>query len=171
MRGVGVSGWQLAGRSGIPPGPWCSLLSVSVLCDLQSSALPHPPSAAMSLLRVARVAVQRSAPLLQQRAAVAAQPARLMSDNASPATPIEDLRGRQLEEAVDLAGVAGFNDLPALGPFGTIAAPVRIYSSFHSRYVGCKGGDDLKHRLLWFELKQGPKHVCTEVRHSHEPRI
>lgn len=71
--------------------------------------------------------------------------------------------GRQHDEfLLQLAGVGGFNDQPAVGPFGTIANPVRIYSSFHSRIAGCKGGDDSKHRLMWFELKAGPKHVCTE---------
>lgn len=102
---------------------------------------------------------------------MATMPRQAMSALAPIDYKQEDLRGRQLEELtmtgpadaeLGLADVAGFNDQPALGPFGTIAAPVRIYSSFHSRYVGCKGGDQLKHRLLWFELKQGPKHVCTE---------
>lgn len=73
--------------------------------------------------------------------------------------------GRQLEEferTNELDGVAGFNDAPAEGEFGTIAKPVRIYSAFHSRIVGCKGGDHNQHRMFWFELKEGPKHVCTE---------
>jgi len=84
---------------------------------------------------------------------------------AAPPTPGPDnyMTGRQLEEFdLQLEGVAGFNDLPACGPFGTVAAPVRIYSSFHSRYAGCKGGDHNKHRVLWFELKAGMKHACSE---------
>jgi len=122
-----------------------------------------PSSATMSMLRVARVALARSTPMVQQRVVLAAAPlSRSMSDFTPAPAAETDLRGRQREELVDLGGVAGFNDQPALGPFGTVAAPVRIYSSFHSRYVGCKGGDDQKHRLLWFELKAGPKHVCTE---------
>jgi hypothetical protein len=75
------------------------------------------------------------------------------------------MRGRQLaefEREHELEGVAGFNDQPAEGDFGTMAKPVRIYSAFHSRIVGCKGGDHNQHRMFWFELKEGPKHVCTE---------
>ena len=71
------------------------------------------------------------------------------------------MSGRQAEE-FSLEGVGGFNDLPAQGPFGTMKAPVRIYSAFHTREVGCKGGDHNQHRMLWFTLKQGPKHVCVE---------
>jgi len=113
------------------------------------------------LLRVARVA-QRATPLRRALAPIATPMVRRMSEFAAAAPTQAEITGRQAEEAFDLAAVAGFNDQPALGPFGTIKAPVRIYSSFHSRYVGCKGGDDSKHRLLWFELKAGPKHVCTE---------
>ena len=70
---------------------------------------------------------------------------------------------RQHEEfQMQQAGLGGYQDAGAVGPFGTVKAPVRIYSSFHSRIVGCKGGDEHKHRLLWFELKAGPKHVCLE---------
>lgn len=122
----------------------------------------------MSLLRVARAA--RST-ILQQRVACtplislrqAGSLLQVPKETARSEEQYMSVGGRQHEEyLLQLEGVGGFNDQPAVGPFGTIAAPVRIYSSFHSRIAGCKGGDDSKHRVMWFELKAGAKHVCSE---------
>lgn len=117
----------------------------------------------MSLLRLTRAIVSRPVAAALRTQTVAA-PVRSIG-TAAPVTPGPDnwMTGRQLEEFdLELDGVGGFNDAPAEGAFGTMAAPVRIYSSFHSRIVGCKGGDHNQHRMFWFELKEGPKHVCTE---------
>lgn len=125
----------------------------------------------MSLLRSARVLTRPALNLFSHaRAPLAAAPVRSMSGGLSTPLPAKleevvagEVAGRQLEELeYELEGLGGFNDAPAEGAFGTLAAPVRIYSAFHSRIVGCKGGDDSKHRLSWFELKAGPKHVCME---------
>jgi len=59
-------------------------------------------------------------------------------------------------------GLGGFNDQPAVGPFGTLKKPVLIFSAFKSRAVGCKGSSAVPHRLMWFELVEGPKHVCPD---------
>lgn len=66
--------------------------------------------------------------------------------------------GRQYE----LSLLGNFPDSPAISPYGTIKSPALIYSGNNSRIVGCIGGGVVKHRLLWFELKVGPKHVCSE---------
>jgi len=96
-------------------------------------------------------------------AAPALQPVRHMKAESSSPVVEEWMVGRQREEAeLEMAGVGGFNDTPATGPFGTLDHPVKIYSSFNSRIVGCKGGDDVKHRLLWFQLHAGRKHMCNE---------
>lgn len=81
---------------------------------------------------------------------------------AAPATSVA-MKGSQLTEFdQETLGLSGFSENAAEGPFGTIKSPVRIYSSFHTRIVACKGSDNHQHRISWFELKQGPKHVCTE---------
>ena len=46
-------------------------------------------------------------------------------------------------------------------PFGTLERPALIYSGQKSRIVGCIGGGNYTHRLQWFQLKEGPKHVCS----------
>jgi hypothetical protein len=69
---------------------------------------------------------------------------------------------QEIEEKLQQSGMGGYRENPATGPFGTIDAPVLIFSAFDSRVVGCKGDGDLKHRLFWFQLKTGKKHVCTQ---------
>lgn len=49
-----------------------------------------------------------------------------------------------------------------VGPFGTMKSPAIILSGLKSRIVGCVGGGGYPHRLLWFDLKKGKKHVCRE---------
>jgi len=66
--------------------------------------------------------------------------------------------GRQYE--VSLLG--NYPDAPTVSKFGTVSSPALIYSGLTSRIVGCVGGYDVKHRLLWFNLKLGKKHVCQE---------
>lgn len=48
------------------------------------------------------------------------------------------------------------------GPFGTDDDPVLIPSMGTNRFIGCQGGHDgfLEHELVWFVVKQGPKHRC-----------
>lgn len=68
------------------------------------------------------------------------------------------LAGRQFEVAV----LGNFPDSPSVSAFGTLKHPALIYSGFPQRIVGCVGGENLKHRLLWFQLKEGKKHICSE---------
>lgn len=48
------------------------------------------------------------------------------------------------------------------GPFGTDDKPVMVPSDARYRYVGCVGGyhGEEEHALVWFLLRQGPKHRC-----------
>lgn len=67
------------------------------------------------------------------------------------------LTGRQYE----LALLGNFPDTPTVQPFGTMDRPAMIYSGRDSRIVGCIGGGPYTHRLQWFTLKVGKKHVCS----------
>ena len=68
------------------------------------------------------------------------------------------LAGRQWE----LAMLGNFPDAPTVQPFGTMARPSVIYSGKKKRIVGCLGGGQYAHRLQWFQLKEGRKHVCSQ---------
>merc|ERR1719282_2210736 len=49
------------------------------------------------------------------------------------------------------------------GPFGTIENPVIVPSVFHTRIVGCVGGDgESSHDLLWHEVKKDKPTICVE---------
>merc|ERR1712137_832301 len=49
------------------------------------------------------------------------------------------------------------------GPFGTIDKPVIVPSVFHTRIVGCVGGDgESAHDLLWHEVKKDKPTICIE---------
>ena len=67
------------------------------------------------------------------------------------------LTGRQYEVAL----LGNFPDTPTVQPFGTMKQPAFIYSGLGSRIVGCVGGGNYAHRLQWFQLKEGKKHVCS----------
>ena len=67
------------------------------------------------------------------------------------------LTGRQYEVAL----LGNFPDTPTVQPFGTMKQPALIYSGLASRIVGCVGGGNYAHRLQWFQLKEGKKHVCS----------
>ena len=67
------------------------------------------------------------------------------------------LTGRQYEVAL----LGNFPDTPTVQPFGTMKRPAFIYSGLSSRIVGCVGGGNYAHRLQWFQLKEGKKHVCS----------
>ena len=67
------------------------------------------------------------------------------------------LTGRQYEVAL----LGNFPDTPTVQPFGTMKRPAFIYSGLTSRIVGCVGGGNYAHRLQWFQLKEGKKHVCS----------
>lgn len=67
------------------------------------------------------------------------------------------LTGRQYEVAL----LGNFPDTPTVQPFGTMKQPAFIYSGLSSRIVGCVGGGNYAHRLQWFQLKEGKKHVCS----------
>lgn len=71
--------------------------------------------------------------------------------------------GKEYEELLAAEqGIQRFEQGPLLGPFGTLQSPAIVFSAFKSRIVGCVGGGGYPHRLLWFELKAGKKHVCRE---------
>ena len=76
---------------------------------------------------------------------------------AHPEGEILHLTGRQFE----LALLGNFPDAPTVQPFGTLDRPALIYSGLKSRIVGCIGGGHYSHRLQWFQLKEGKKHVCS----------
>ena len=67
------------------------------------------------------------------------------------------LTGRQYEVAL----LGNFPDTPTVQPFGTMKRPALIYSGLSSRIVGCVGGGNYAHRLQWFNLKEGKKHICS----------
>lgn len=75
----------------------------------------------------------------------------------------EQAVGREYEEIdANEKGFERFELGPLIDPFGTLKSPAIIFSSFKSRIVGCVGGGGYPHRLLWFELKAGKKHLCRE---------
>jgi len=47
------------------------------------------------------------------------------------------------------------------GAFGTLKKPTIVHSMHHSRIVGCTGGGDLEHDIVWFDLQHGHKHMCA----------
>jgi len=71
--------------------------------------------------------------------------------------------GKEYEEMMEARkGLERFESGGLTGPFGTMDKPVIVYTGNPSRVVGCVGGGGYAHRLLWFELKHGKKHVCRE---------
>ena len=90
--------------------------------------------------------------------AVSSAPSRSFAGGAShPEGETLNLTGRQYEAAL----LGNFPDSPAVQPFGTLKRPAMIYSGHKSRIVGCIGGGQYTHRLQWFQLKEGKKHVCS----------
>ena len=81
------------------------------------------------------------------------------------------LTGRQYEVAL----LGNFPDTPTVQPFGTMKQPAFIYSGLSSRIVGCVGGGNYAHRLQWFQLKEGKKHVCSHCgqvfKLRHRPQL
>jgi len=71
--------------------------------------------------------------------------------------------GKEYEE-IEAAkeGIQRFESGPLIGPFGTLKSPAVVLSAHTSRIVGCVGGGGYPHRLLWFTLRKGKKHVCRE---------
>lgn len=55
-----------------------------------------------------------------------------------------------------------FGESAIYGPFGTEEDPVEVPAMGTQRFVGCQGGHDgfLEHELIWFCVRQGPKHRC-----------
>jgi len=55
-----------------------------------------------------------------------------------------------------------FTECTLYGQFGTEDRPVYVPSTQNHRLVGCLGGHDgiEEHDLIWFVLRQGPKHRC-----------
>jgi len=71
--------------------------------------------------------------------------------------------GKDWEEAtLAKEGIDRFERGPIIAPFGTISSPAIVWSAFDQRIVGCIGGAGHTHRLFWFNLKLGKKHVCKE---------
>lgn len=71
--------------------------------------------------------------------------------------------GKEYEE-IEAAkhGEKRFAEGPLIGPFGTLKNPSIVLSALDHRIVGCIGGAGYAHRLLWFVLNKGKKHVCKE---------
>jgi len=57
-------------------------------------------------------------------------------------------------------GQAEFFTEPVFNKFGTFEEPVFVPSAHESRVVGCNGGNGFPHDLVFFELTEGPKHMC-----------
>lgn len=93
-------------------------------------------------------------PLMQQRRQFGHGPATAANDPNPMYVP---LTGRQLEASE----LGNFPDQPACAPFGTLQYPALIYSGLQSRIVGCLGGGKLRHRLMWFVVKEGQSHGNT----------
>merc|ERR1712038_517771 len=55
-----------------------------------------------------------------------------------------------------------WSDSALYGPFGTEDGPVYVPSQDNHRFVGCLGGYEgvEEHELVWFLVRQGPKHRC-----------
>lgn len=47
-------------------------------------------------------------------------------------------------------------------PFGTLSNPVKIYSQFSHRIVGCRGGNGRPHEIVWVNLGNKYKTMCPE---------
>eukprot|EP00463_Aulacantha_scolymantha_P004989 TRINITY_DN6206_c0_g1_i1.p1 TRINITY_DN6206_c0_g1~~TRINITY_DN6206_c0_g1_i1.p1 ORF type:complete len:104 (+),score=15.86 TRINITY_DN6206_c0_g1_i1:40-312(+) len=46
--------------------------------------------------------------------------------------------------------------------FGTLSDPVKIYSQFSHRIVGCTGGNGRSHQIVWINLGNQYKTLCPE---------
>jgi len=46
--------------------------------------------------------------------------------------------------------------------FGTLSNPVKIYSQFSHRVIGCRGGNGRPHEVLWINLGNKYKTMCPE---------
>lgn len=47
-------------------------------------------------------------------------------------------------------------------PFGTLSNPVKVYSQFSHRIVGCRGGNGKAHEIVWINLGNKYKTMCPE---------
>jgi hypothetical protein len=47
-------------------------------------------------------------------------------------------------------------------PFGTLSNPVKVYSQFSHRIVGCRGGNGRPHEIVWVNLGNKYKTMCPE---------
>eukprot|EP00301_Raphidiophrys_heterophryoidea_P002295 c11071_g3_i1.p1 GENE.c11071_g3_i1~~c11071_g3_i1.p1 ORF type:complete len:141 (+),score=29.35 c11071_g3_i1:42-425(+) len=106
---------------------------------------------------VARSSLARSAPraVLSIRSSSSAA---ITKDDLEHATGAE-----RAELEAELRGEKIFEDSGLSGPFGTREKPVVVRSSFSRRTVACTGGAGHdEHELLWFNLFEGPKHICPE---------
>ena len=66
-----------------------------------------------------------------------------------------------IEYKIDQEGEELYGTENPSGPFGTMENPVKIYSYLGERQVGCVGSRSEPHELAWFNLREGPKHICT----------
>ena len=80
-----------------------------------------------------------------------------MPTDAEQATGLEK---RQLD--AEAKGEEVFGDDILHGPFGTPEAPVVVKSVFDTRIVGCMGGPNSEHDLLWHVVSHGKPLVCLE---------
>lgn len=55
-----------------------------------------------------------------------------------------------------------WRDGEMFSPFGTLSNPVKVYSQFSHRIVGCRGGNGKAHEIVWINLGTKYKTMCPE---------
>lgn len=70
------------------------------------------------------------------------------------------------EEAFERLGLPPrahyWRDGEMYAPYGTLSNPVKIYSQFNNRIVGCRGGNGVPHEVVWINLGNKYKTMCPE---------
>lgn len=70
------------------------------------------------------------------------------------------------EEAFERLGLPPrahyWRDGEMYAPYGTLSNPVKIYSQFKNRIVGCRGGNGHPHEVVWINLGNKYKTMCPE---------
>jgi len=70
------------------------------------------------------------------------------------------------EEAFEKLGLPPrahyWRDGEMFSPFGTLSNPVKVYSQFSHRIIGCRGGNGAPHEIVWINLGNKYKTMCPE---------
>lgn len=66
------------------------------------------------------------------------------------------------EEMAEKMSMVTYDEAAVRGPFGTFDDPVPILSNFSNRVVGCLGGGEREHAILWMQIDGDRKHMCEE---------